>query len=429
MSDVDLKIEELEREIEERERELAALRAFKQTESSNAPVASARGTLDADCFFVDAADETELHDVPALARDILDRLPVQIFIKNAAPTKGRGRPYRYLNKIVRTITKWTKPAAAYHDDEAFVDGVTDPLWKKMFKGETETIRSRQSAKRRLEWAHRTQDGVVWRINTVDEIPIVLRSTQEVIAFCALAQDIDFKAFGEAHRQLRAIMNHEYGNLANEVRGDVDTAIDLIEDVGTGAKRTDTLSETTELLVRARSRLLIARKVADAMFQAMYCARNDSVSGVVGKVVADLDAQVFTPRLWRLTSTVEPGVEDCRLHKPDAIKAVLIQLIQNAEKHTDGPLSAKEITLRVRRRASHIVWEIGNHCPNMKRVLEFERCLTTAAEVVGGFGAQVIRDILCHCLEIDDPNDAIRFPDKPDADGWVRVEFLTEEVKV
>ena len=413
MSDLDERIAELQAELaflQEKRRQ--------RMHEYGSDVAQA----EADCFAVITQDELNLAALPELARSILDALPAQIFIKEAAFDPQSGRRYTYINRTARDILGWTEEKAkSVFDSEAFAGGTDNPEWKKMFEGETETLKSRRSSRRELSWTANTEHGEAWRLNRVTEIPILMSGIEDPIGFCAIAQDIEFQLFAATHTQLRKIFRHEYGNLAASVLRHVKDAERVIkrtkkESLSTSPEGSDTsyLDKVLESLRAVEGYLLAAANVADTLYLAVGHIDQNSVS-TVGKVASEV-SQLFELAPFKVTVTFDDSIRSARILKPEAIKGLLVQLIGNAKKHYDESIDDVEIPVVARREGGKVCWVVSNRCQRLEGKLEFEPSVTREH-----FGAKIMGDVIKRAYGVK-PGDMIEFPPAPTADGWIHVKL-------
>jgi PAS domain-containing protein/two-component sensor histidine kinase len=378
------------------------------------------------CFTVITPDELNLTALPELARAILDALPVQIFIKEAASHPQKGRRYTYLNKKVRKILGWSREKAkSAYDSEAFAGGVNNLEWLTMFTGETETIESRKARLRELSWTTETEKGESWRLNKVLEVPILANGLQNPIGFCAIAQDIEFNMFAGTHTQLRKVFRHEYSNLTASVLSHVEDVEEIIRLSQQGDNSPSRLPEALESLNAVKGRLLIAARAADVLYLAVGNIDRNSYD-TVDKVIDEI-GQLYQPAPFRVSVTVTDSVRSARIWKPKAIKGVLVELIRNAEKHYDPSVSNKEIPISARLDGGVVVWEVSNRCRQLNGGLDFESSAGSGqlVETRERFGAKIIRDILKRAYGVE-ASDMIEFPQAPTPDGWIRVKLRCKE---
>lgn len=374
-----------------------------------------------DYFSVITSEELSLAALPELARLILDALPVQVFIKQAAPEEN-GRRYTYINQRARAILGWSEDKAkSAYDSEAFAGGTNSPEWQKMFTGETETLQSRRARRRELSWTASTKHGEAWRLNRVTEIPILITGFEDPIGFCAIAEDIEFQLFSATHSQLRRIFRHEYGNLSASVLRYVKSAQRQIRRIQQPGSVSNNLDAVLEDLQKIEGLLLVAANMADALYMAVGHIDEHSESTV--ERVAEEINYLFERAPFKVMVKIDDATRFARLRKPEAVKGLLVELIGNAEKHYDESANEIEIPVIASFTDGNVVWEVSNRCGQLKGSLDFGTSLTSesSGETRERFGARIIGDIIKRAYGAD-PSDMIEFPTALTDDGWVNVKL-------
>lgn len=341
-----------------------------------------------------------LEGLPRWIRHLLDLIPVQIFIKEAQLDPVRGRRYFYLNEQARAILRWTPEAVTGKcDSDAFEGGTSNPEWQDMVRLESETIRRGYGSEEELKWT--AQGNGAFRVNKAIQIPVLELGGESVVALCAVAQDFEFRSFQEANKLFARIMMHEYGNLCNSVAS-------LIE-LAQRAPDRDTL------LRYAVGRATCAKRQATAVFEALEHIDNGptaTVAELLGEVRA---AFADVPLDLAICASDDAGQVFVR--KPNVALSLLLELIRNAEKHTDDAHlrhHRAEVGLDVAVSGRTVKWTISNRCNVLKGHLRLATDGTAST-----FGGHILAELIERGYSVA-PDKCVRFPSRPDKSGWVRV---------
>lgn len=360
-------------------------------------------------LLIGSTEEMSFSSLPLFVRQLLDHLPVQVFVKSADITPGKGRQYTYLNKRARDILNW-KEGELHYDGEAFHGGVASREWEEMSTGESLTLRERIKTIRELHWTTPTGE---WRVNVAIQLPIILPAMDnrpEIIGFCAIAQDFDFHVSQQISEQLTKALLHEYGNFCNGV-------IDELEKArlpGAGRDR---------YLDRVEGKAIVATEMARSLLAALRHTQLHRHRRTIRWVTDNL---LTFARKWTavaLTLTHEDDISDMQLAAPEAVYGILVQLLANAHKHTPEALLVDDrapITLSVSRdaaRAGHVVWSMSNRRATLTGRLDLGNL--GGSEKVGG---QLLGDVIRRVYGVDDPSSMITFPHALGEDGMVVVTF-------
>lgn len=311
-------------------------------------------------FVVAAVSELTLENIPELVRQILDALPVSVFIKQAPLQDNQGRLFTFLNARARKPLGWTiDKTRRMYDSAAFADGWNDPLYQLMVKQETETLESRKPRETLLDW--RPPPPEQPRRARTREIPIVDRS-HELVGFCAIADERPLEIYPRFFHQLLAIINHEYGNLIASTRsyiGRVQQELKHQPRQDEGVRR--------QLLNLQHSRAIQTVTLAATQLILNALAAHDpthttKLSEINAEVIKAFSVESESPYRLVLESS---AIGDVDVHKGAAVVGVLASLIQNAFKHAEpdgtpaeGEPFYKTIGLSVRLGASReIEWTV------------------------------------------------------------------------
>lgn len=408
-------MQDVDREIAALEQRLRELRA-RRDQGIQPTHEAADAARDEGCFVIEDAGSMELATLPPLAQAIFDALHVQVFVKVEELDPKKGRQYRYLNKAARDILQWNKPAREYYDGDAFAKGTASQEWKVMAASEAETMRAQRRVERKLSWTASTDGGEVWRVNQTREVPIVSARTGLTVGLCAIAQDLSFNASMQVQKWLYGALQHEYGNLAGQVKANLLDLEDYVGDVqalAPDAPCEDMLAE----IRNAKSAMAIARGVAELTYRAMCSIGVEERESVrVEAMVAEL-RDVFSPASIQL-DTGGVQVPQWIVPRPYATSGILVELLRNAYKYT---VDAKPVRLSARGTEEGVEWEVINYCPRMSGALRLSPIgIDINQPTCDRFGSQVISHLVTHAFRLSSPADAVVFPGAPDKDGWVSV---------
>ena len=424
---------DLDKRIAELEAELFNLRAERRKQPDKAKARNEKANKEG--FVVIGKNELSLDCIPGLAQDILDELPVQIFIKIAEPDPERGRKYLYMNKTARDVLGWNEEEVLLKkfDTHAFVNGKENPEWRRMFDGETETLKSGRITKRERSWTAKNEEhGEVWRINRVDEIPIFSLNATDPIALCALAEDIHFKEFILTQRQLRRVFRHEYFNYKRSIKSYINIAERNIKKIFSENDSSVFVGNARTLLKLAKSEIDIAADTADVIYEAFARISGEKCEekyGTVGDIVEGIN-KIYEPSPYNVYIDVPEDVQSLSVRKSEVIKGVLIELIRNAIKHTDRDVNDKnsfvidiEIPIKVKQDSGVLVWEVSNKRQELNGRLEFSDPLDIRKRDFkkDRFGGELIGDLIYRAYGLR-AKELIEFPTEPTADGWVVVKL-------
>ncbi len=368
------------------------------------------------CFEADSIEGLALNELPSVAEQILEALPIQIFVKDSTPDESLGRKYRYLNKAARQILEWgLDEVTERFDSEAFAEGNQSQEWREMFEGETETIESLCPATKELSWTAKASGREVWRINRVLEFPIVKRGTKKAIGFCSIAQDIEFKAFSEIHSELHRILRHEYGNLTASVLAEVERAsMILSEGPNTGVADSASRSIAT-ILEAVEGRLEVAARSADFIYQAV--ANVDNVAVVsVGSIVDELQ-ELFEVAPYNAKFSAGSKVRETRIKKGAVIRGIISELVKNAEKHLTRE-NGGQILVEIVADGDSLICKVMNRCDELKGRMCFG--YEEEGNATERFGSKIISSIVKRAFGHQEISEMLKFSHE---DGWVCVDFV------
>jgi PAS domain-containing protein len=378
---------------------IAALEAeLEQLRDGRAPAPRSRDRS-ADRLVVNSVDELGLIDLD-LALQIIDALPVQVFIKHAHheidAAGKRGRRYTFMNHRALELAGWDVGSESGHLD---CDAIVDPAeYERMDRLETRTIEDNRKRTEELRWT--SPDGSSWRINDVTQLPIARRSENgddgEVVGFCALAEDIVFTQRSEVLGPIMDIMAHEIGNLASVV-------LTLTKDAADGSE--DLASSLNEALGWCRA----ARGIADAMLASYSKAASDDLP-TAGKIIDDI-VQIFEHLPIEIPTAISDEIAATRLKAPVAVRGVLVELVRNGFKHTSREFRYGRRVVRISaefQQLSYNVagrkidrgcvrWRVTNKSSHAPGELKFGDQLTA---VGSGMGGSVILRLIAHALFVD-----------------------------
>lgn len=338
-------MESTEDEIVRLERRLAELRA-KQTNSEwEGP---GNGKKYGQPFLVNDEDDLALDAMPDLVRQILDALPVSVFVKVSQITPDKGRRFTYLNKLARDRKEWkAAEIPERYDSEAFFNEWNSPLYHTMLLQETDTLNLKKSRYMQLEW----QPGEdFWRRSKTLEVPIFRRGEVDdgnPIGFCAIAEEVEFKMFPFIHSWLRRVFNHEYRNMTFGIKAEIESAIDFLSDLETigpapvrsnGGLSAGTPQEAIQGLRNAMKLLTLHGRSYEELYDA-FSPKPPADIRTVGEVIESIK-KVFEIAPFELAITIDEGVREVQLKRWNVIKGVLLVLIGNAVKHADKGASPK-----------------------------------------------------------------------------------------
>lgn len=366
--------------------------------------------------------EQDLFSVPAdLALQILDALPVQIFIKRASkePHKGpiaSGRRYTFLNRMAAGIAGWHPADASRHlDCEAMAD---EDEYLHMESVETQTIQEKKRRDLPLRWT--TDDGS-WRVNNAIQLPIVLRTNSgepgEAVGFCAIAHDIEFHRRITATRSLMRIIAHEVANLAAKV-GDL---------VRLSERRPPDMEKH---LRRAAGWIDASAAIAEAMvasYEAMPPGEPVPVQAIVDRL-----RRIFDPLPANIEWSIDPGTSSVILKSPAAVRGILAEVIRNAIKHTTEEFLEGDnspVSIAVFNENHSVIWKITNKCSSTTGSLRLDKSLEDLKSP--HMGGTALMDIIAHAyltgtgnLSVAGYEQFIRFIDLSQTDQRVVVEVST-----
>lgn len=347
-------------------------------------------------LYVDDPEQLSLTNLD-LALQIIDAMPVQVFIKDAQHEfepdgSKKGRRYTFMNRKALELTGWKAEDVRNYVDK---DAMSDPLeYTRMDEVETKTIEAKEVHFEDLRWT--SPDGREWRINDIIQLPIARREegveVGEIIGFCALAQDIEFQHRVSASRPLMRIMAHEMGNLSDIVLG-------LLEQAQKDPTQVDVHLE------RAGGWVKGAHTIARAMLQS-YGGGASSAFGNSSQGIRKELEYIFEPLPVSLQFSIDPQIEEVAYISPEGATGILVELLRNAIKHTssegyvDG-MAMVEITARPdvleHTGAPCTRWTVTNRCSNVRGQLELGD--GPSSSIDDHMGGRAIMDILGHALLI------------------------------
>ena len=358
-------MESTEDEIARLERRLAELRAKRTNDEWEGP---GNGRKHGQPFFVHDENDLALDAMPDLVRQILDALPVSVFVKVSQITPNRGRRFTYLNKLARDRKKWNATEIPErYDSEAFLNEWNSPLYHTMLVQETNTLDLKKSRYMQLEW----QPGEdFWRRSKTLEVPIFGRGEvdeRNPIGFCAIAEEVEFKMFPFIHSWLRRVFNHEYRNMTFGVKAEIESTIDFLSDLATAQsapRRSDnglsasTPGEAIQGLKNAMKLLTLHGRSYEELYDA-FSPKSPNETRTVAEVL-DSIKKVFEIAPFEVTFAIDEGAAGGSLKRWNVIKNVLLVLMGNAIKHADRGASPKA-HINVYREEDKAVFAVRNRC--------------------------------------------------------------------
>jgi hypothetical protein len=314
-------------------------------------------------FIIHSETELGLNNLPDLAKQILDALPVQVYIKRADIDDTRkARQYTYLNKAVWDLNPtWHRTdVKTKYDNDVFAEGdKAKALYAEMQAQETQTIISKHS---RITYTPWTVGKGSWSENRNIEVPI-LSQEGDCVGFCSIAENFVFQQLPQLWANYQACSEHHVNNLFAAVEGWLDHAIDRIERLQSTAGSKDTeLVEVLGDLTHISQRLRV--HMQSATFQ--ISALNSSVgtpSGT-GTVTDVIRALQHAYRNCGFGLTIDPAcdsVVNMDIRQPKVVIAILSVFIANAVKYGTKQNGTKEIEIKCSLTNEMVEWEVSNQC--------------------------------------------------------------------
>lgn len=325
-------------------------------------------------------------ELPPLVKQILDAVPVQIFVKKADFEDGNGRRYYYMNEEARLSLGWNEEeVASKYDSEAIKGGFLSPEYKKMERQESDTITNKEPRETVVEWTANTEGSDAdWNWSRTIEVPIA-DAGNDIIAFCAIAQSLEVRSLPEIQRHTRLAFNHEQRNAYTIYRDHMSSVNMFLRDV----QRTimDEAIKTGAIAAIKRLTLakyqmgvgLVASETVANAFSSFIKGKEDTVEKKTIKNVYD---DLFN--LYKMTKEEEENLGNKYIHvgfeplseelasttimHPKILVGILIELIRNALKYSAREFE-DEHQIGVYRAAyvkvccgdeGRIVWKVENY---------------------------------------------------------------------
>jgi len=153
-------------------------------------------------------DDLQIHNAGGFAHQVLDILPVQVFVKDA-----QERRYLYLNAAARELMAYPQKNPIGQRDTEVVD---DPAELALYSREdTETMETRQKRHVREPWT--ATDGT-FRMNETVRYPILRADDLEgsAMAVISVAQDITYKEQRKLAEAIVDMLVHDWVGTALKV---------------------------------------------------------------------------------------------------------------------------------------------------------------------------------------------------------------------
>lgn len=367
------------------------------------------------CEFFDVASEADMQlgGLPKFIYQLLDALPVQIFIKESAITEERGRLYHYLNKAALERIGWQADEYQGLGDK---DAIPNPAeWHKVSKIEQETLDKQKYDYRALKW---TGPDSKWRINEAHQYAIV-NPEGESVGFCAIAEDISFEKAVDAFSPFVSVFSHEVGNMATGAVADffrIERLSQRIQD-GSVEDAAAALQEINNIAAISKAWLKSSRAISVHIMEG-FKDTGRTHTGTAAEILQD----TLQATKGFGTLSVCPNfktIQDSQLQSKNATIAILLELIRNAYKHTPPHLTAEdgrpEIRISGKQSDKYFQWTISNRCDVLKGRISLDG--SSNASRLGGL---MVKFLLQNAYGITNATDYIDFPDALDEAGWVHV---------
>lgn len=316
-------------------------------------------------------DDMRLDKADSLTLQILDALPIQIFLKDAEITKDqqgniKGRKYRYLNKKTLDTLHWKfDDVRTKYDLDAMPD---EQEWKRMEKLESKTIATKERHETTLKWTMPSEE-LGWLIIQVTQLAVVLcdDDSADSVGFCSIAHSIPFEKFKFIYDPYNAVFSHEFSNAFLKTRM-------FISDANTALNNRN--YDAVHLALRCiEATLNQSDKISDAFFKgfkeigldehdkALFMYEN--INKFAEKLIADI---VFETK-------IEDSVYAFEIKYPKSMLAIFLELIRNSIKHSDMNFrknTVPKITIRVKKiddadgiNGHLLQWTISNKAKNVR----------------------------------------------------------------
>jgi PAS domain-containing protein len=426
MSDEEIyqRIRELERQIAELRRKLSAANVtdWKVPKEDAQDQQAEPG----DPFIVQFREEMELNSLPELVSQILDALPVQVYIKKAEldPAK-KARKYIYLNQMARSLRGWSREdVREQYDRNVFApDDQAEDLYINMRAQETQTIKSKKS---RITYTPWTVGDGCWSRNRNIEIPI-LDQIGNGIGFCSIAHDLVFRELPTVLSFYQRSSSHSIKNLIGGARGVLDSAKEKITD---SLKRISTphpdLSAALNALNAIGYLLELAWQTSQLQNNALGSIGGPIRIGTIGAIIDDLRDTYKDCGITLTIATTVGADMGTKIQQPNAVKAILSAFIANAVKYRPRDSSIKdfECTIACKVNTTQVDWEVCNACEKYTHAYS----LADAHKNDGrgqGFDFELLRGLVTYAFPKKKPEDII-FTEKP-TEFTFKATLITEVV--
>lgn len=396
-------------------------------------------------FFIKYKDDLYLDTLSDLAWQILEALPVTVFVKFADYDKQekKGRRFTFMNRLARKRLGWSfDEVRNRYDSEAFPDkSWNNPAYQRMLHQESITLcvedmetglpnmplteqsyesdnRTRDTgqlnAKSRytfLEWQYEATSG---RRSRTLEVPVYLSgkdSPAHPIGFCAIAEELDFTLSANLAHFYLSMFSHEMGTVTYQA-SDAFKQIAKYISSNTGENQ-DALFKKARYFAEL---LPMRNQMYEEMMKAFDTSHNANRIRLQ-MIVQDLRSFYGEPTCpWQISIIVQ-GEQDSllrtRVRRPDAVKALVHVLIGNAVDHCDkqhGDRAKAEVLFgKANGQLRVSVRNISGSRPARSVVLDlFPRWATKVDGPGAGFSGKMIGEILLQNypeLNARDLNDA------------------------
>ena len=304
-----------------------------------------------------------LDDVHAngLARQILDAIPIQIFIKGTAPiengAENKGRPYIYRNRYAKYMS-----GAPLDEPESGTDkdAISDEAeWLLNYERETQFLKAGGTRELKAPWT--SKKG--FRLNEVKLFKIFEdgdankdpASTEQPCAFVAIAEDITYQKQSVLWQGYAGVLRHDFNNLSQQLADLLDATTEAYKE-GDHAKAHSCRQQVFGHLYLLETSLNCLSAAWDYEALSSFYPANDIV-------------RIIRNAASRLPIDLEETIEHDCLATPlpggGILPAVLIELLRNAFKYTayeyvDEVTFRREIRFSLRRGPDDtLVWTVSN----------------------------------------------------------------------
>lgn len=309
-------------------------------------------------IIIDDLLELNIGSTPSLLTQLLQLLPVQIYIKEVKLDLQRGRKYIWLNSEATKRAQRADGTVPIYDGDAFQGGPSSSDWRAMNVAETTVMNQSPDDRLRLHPLRWTNSYGTWRVNNVLQVPIFLRGERHAVAFCAIAEDITFRHLQSGFIDVTRAMVHELGNARAIVNSSIGRALRHLKN-----SRNDVVAI---LLEDAHQYTEHMSERGELIIQSLY--ETHRITETIQTIIDDLRNMTKTT-LFNVQFELPSSIADRSIGTSAETKVILLELLRNARKHGAGTGDAipnmfgttKQRTLvKVSERDSeHLQWEVTN----------------------------------------------------------------------